>query len=88
MRIPVTVQPKSRVNEIRASRAGGTVRIRVTAPPEDGRANRAVVDLLRERLDLPRSAIRIVGGPASRKKWIEIDGVEEAELWRRLEAES
>jgi uncharacterized protein len=88
VRIPVTVQPKSRVNEIRASRAEGTVRIRVTAPPEDGRANRAVLDLLRERLHLPRSAIRIAGGPASRKKWIEIDGVEEAELWRRLEAES
>jgi len=80
------VQPKSRANEIVASRAAGTVRIRVTAAPEDGRANRAVLDLLRERLGLPRAALRIAGGPASRTKWIEIEGMEEDEVWRRLEA--
>ncbi len=80
------MQPKSRANEVVASRAGGTVRIRVTAAPEDGRANRAVLDLLRERLGLPRAALRIAGGPASRTKWIEIEGMEEDEVWRRLEA--
>lgn len=82
------MSPKSRVAGIRASRAEGTVRIRVTAAPEDGRANRAVLELLRERLSLPRAALRIVGGEASRAKWIEIDGMEEDEVWRRLELPS
>ena len=78
--------PKSRTDEIRASRASGTIRIRVTAPPEDGKANEAVLALLGERLDVPRRSLRVVGGAASRLKWIEADGLEEAELWRRLEA--
>ncbi|HYJ32134.1 MAG TPA: DUF167 domain-containing protein [Candidatus Binatia bacterium] len=88
MRLQVTVAPKSRTEEIVASRAEKTVRIRVTAAPEDGRANRAVLDLLRERLGLPRGAVRIAGGEASRRKWIEIDGMDEEEVWRRLEAPS
>jgi uncharacterized protein YggU (UPF0235/DUF167 family) len=88
VRLSITVTPKSRANEIRASRAEGIVKIRVTAAPENGRANRAVLDLLSERLDLPRGSLRIVGGPASRKKWIEVEGMEEGELWRKLEARS
>jgi uncharacterized protein (TIGR00251 family) len=86
VRIHVHVSPKSRANEIRASRADGTVRIRVTAAPEDGRANRAVLELLSERLDLPSSAVRLAGGASSRRKWIEIEGLTEVEVWRRLEA--
>jgi uncharacterized protein (TIGR00251 family) len=86
VRLQVSVSPKSRAEEIRASRAEGSVRIRVTAAPEDGRANRAVLDLLRAKLGVARSALRIAGGETSRKKWIEIDGMEEDEVWRRLEA--
>jgi uncharacterized protein len=88
VRLQISVSPKSRVEEIRASRADRTVRVRVTAAPEDGRANRAVLDLLREKLGVPRTAVRIAGGETSRKKWIEIDGLEEEEVWRRLEAPS
>jgi uncharacterized protein len=86
VRLPIQVSPKSRVNEIVASRARGTVRVRVTAAPEDGRANRAVIEILSERLGVPRSAVRVAGGATSRRKWIEVDGLEEAEVWRRLEA--
>ena len=86
MRFQVRVTPKSRADGIQASRDGGMIRVRVTAPPEDGRANEAVVALLAERLELPRRSIRLAGGATSRVKWIEADGLEEAELWRRLEA--
>ena len=86
MRFQVRVTPKSRVDEVRASRADGSIRIRVTAAPADGEANEAVLTLLGKQLGLPRRAIRLVGGVASRVKWIEADGLEEAELWRRLEA--
>jgi len=86
VRLPITVTPKSRANAIEVSRAEGTVRVRVTAAPEEGRANRAVIELVSERLGLPRSAVTIAGGASSRRKWIEVDGLEEAEVWRRLEA--
>ena len=87
MRLQIYVTPKSRANEITVSRAERSVRIRVTAAPEDGRANQAVLELLRERLGVPRDQIRVAGGATSRRKWIEVDGLEEAEVWRRLEAQ-
>ena len=79
--------PKSRANEITVSRAERSVRIRVTAAPENGRANQAVLELLRERLGVPRDQMRVAGGATSRRKWIEVDGLEEGEVWRRLEAQ-
>jgi uncharacterized protein len=87
VRFQIYVTPKSRANEITVSRAERSVRIRVTAAPENGRANQAVLDLLRERLGVPRDQVRVAGGTTSRRKWIEVDGLEEAEVWRRLEAE-
>lgn len=84
MRFQITVTPKSRMDEIVVSERA--VRVRVTAAPEDGRANRAVIELLSHRLGIPRSALSVAGGAASRRKWIEVEGLEEAEVWRRLEA--
>ena len=82
--------PKSRTNSVEATRddGGARIRVRVTAAPEDGKANDAVVELLAERLGLPRRAVRVAGGAASRVKWIEVDGLEEEELWRRLAREA
>ncbi|HET9952203.1 MAG TPA: DUF167 domain-containing protein [Candidatus Eisenbacteria bacterium] len=89
MRVQVHVTPKSRRNAVEAARdAGGArIRVRVTAAPEDGKANDAVVELLAARLGLPRRAVRVAGGATSRVKWIEVDGLEEEELWRRLARE-
>jgi uncharacterized protein (TIGR00251 family) len=86
VRLQITVTPKSRANEIVVSRAEHSVRIRVTAAPEDGRANRAVLSLLSKRLGVQRSALSVAGGTTSRRKWIEVEGLEEAEVWRRLVA--
>ena len=87
MRLRIHVTPRSRANEIRASRSDGIVRVRVTEVPEDGRANRAVLALLSDRLGLPKGALAVAGGGSSRQKWIEVEGLEEAEVWRRLEAQ-
>jgi uncharacterized protein (TIGR00251 family) len=83
VRLVVTVQPRHRRNEI-VARAGATLRVRVTAPPVDGAANAAVVDLLARALDCPRSAITIVRGHAARTKLVEIAGLSAAELAARL----
>lgn len=60
--------------------------VRVTAPPVDSAANAAVIDLLASSLNLPKRAIRIVRGEASRTKVIEVDGLEPGELRTRLTA--
>ena len=86
MRIQVHVTPRGRSNAVSASRADGVVRVRVTAAPVDGAANEAALDLLRKRLGLGAGALRIVGGASSRRKWIEVAGLTEEELWRRLGA--
>ena len=84
MRLRLRVSPKSRADGIAGMRADGALHVRVRAAPEDGKANDAVLEILREALGLPRSAARIVGGASSREKWVELDGIDEAELKRRL----
>ena len=63
---------------------GDTLRVRVTAPPERGKANAAVEELLASALDLSRDAVRIVAGHASARKLVELSGLPETELRSRL----
>lgn len=51
------------------------LKARVSAPPEDGRANDALVRLLAAKLHVGRSCIQIVAGAASRTKLIEVQGL-------------
>jgi uncharacterized protein len=58
--------------------------VRVAAPPERGRANDAVVDLLASVLGVPSGSVRVVGGRRGRAKIVEIDSLEHGEVERRL----
>ena len=58
--------------------------MRVGAPPERGKANDAVLALLADVLDIPRSSVALVSGGGSRDKIVELDGIEPAEIDRRL----
>jgi uncharacterized protein YggU (UPF0235/DUF167 family) len=51
---------------------GETLRVSVTAPPEGGKANRAVIALLAEELAVPPSSISLVRGATSRDKWFRL----------------
>ena len=51
------------------------LRARVSAPPEDGKANDALIRLLAAQLNVGRSRIQIVSGAASRTKVIEVQGL-------------
>jgi len=74
IRLRLRVLPGARRTEI-AGRHGDGWKVRVAAPPENGRANDAVRRLLAERLDLPRSAVTIVSGHTAREKVVELDGI-------------
>ena len=82
-RLRLRVAPGARRPGI-AGRHGAGWKIRVAQPPEDGRANEAVLALLAQALDLPRSAVSLVSGHAARDKIVALDGIEPAEAERRL----
>jgi uncharacterized protein len=83
-RLRLRVSPGEARTEL-AGRHGDGWKVRVNAPPERGRANDAVVGLLAERLGVPRAAIALVSGRASRDKVVELRGLDPAEVDRRLE---
>jgi uncharacterized protein (TIGR00251 family) len=70
MRIVVTVVPQARRTHVES--LGSGLRVAVTAPPREGRANAAVIAALAEHFRISRSRVRIVGGERSRKKVVEI----------------
>jgi uncharacterized protein (TIGR00251 family) len=84
-RLKLRVSPRSRRPGI-VGRHGDAWKVRVAEPPEDGRANEAVLDLLAETLDLPRSRFALVSGHSSREKIVVLDGVEQAQTERLLDS--
>ena len=81
--LKVRVSPRARKPGI-GGRHGDAWKVRVAEPPEDGRANEAVVRLLAETLDLPRSHVVLVSGHASRDKIVTLDGLEQAQTEQLL----
>ena len=65
---------------------GGTLHVRVTRPPADGEANRAVQRLVAKALGLPPSALSLVIGARSRVKRYQVAGISSADLEARLAA--
>ena len=83
--LQIRVQPRASRNEV-SGYDGQVLRVRVTAPPEDGRANDALVTLLAEALDVPRSLVRILRGHTARNKVVSVESLTPEEAARRLEA--
>jgi uncharacterized protein len=81
-RLTVRATPKADRNEIAGRRADGALLVRVTAAPEDGRANAAVCALVAKALRVPKGAVRVVRGETSRDKVLEVDGADPEDLAR------
>jgi uncharacterized protein len=82
-RLRLRVSPGARSNAI-VGRHGEGWKVRVTAAPEDGKANDAVLRLLAERVGLPQVNLKLISGPSSRDKIVELTGIDAAEAERRL----
>jgi uncharacterized protein (TIGR00251 family) len=65
-------------------RHGSGWKVRVAAPPEDGKANDAVLRLLADTLALPARSVQIVSGRSSRDKIVALEGMRPDEIERRL----
>jgi len=73
--LKVRVQPGSSRNEI-AGRREGVVIIRVTAPPVDGKANKAACKLLADLCDIPPTSVEVVRGESRRDKTVRLIGID------------
>ena len=79
----VKVQPRARKNAI-TSEIGDALRVALTAPPVEGRANDACIEFFAKLLKLPRSSITIAAGQSRRTKVIRITGLSAEEVRKRL----
>ena len=82
-RLKLHVTPGAREDAL-AGWQGDSLRVKVRARPEKGRANDAVLRFLAGYLELPPSRIALVRGATSRDKLIEVEGLSEDELRARL----
>ena len=85
-RLEVRVQPGARRDALLSRLGTGEWKLAVTAPPEDGRANDAVEELLAALLALKRRQVSVARGHGSRRKQVDVTGIDDAEARRRLEA--
>ncbi len=82
--IAIRVVTRAKKNEIAEIMSDGTLKVRVTAPPVEGKANKAVIDLIADVLDVPASSVEIVAGATSREKLISIIDLDAAAVQRKL----
>jgi hypothetical protein len=81
--VTVRAQPGARKAGVLGEQAGA-LKLAVTAPPEDGRANAALVEMLRDLLGVKRSQVEFYSGATGRNKRLLVRGMTKAELAARL----
>jgi uncharacterized protein len=81
--LSVRVHPGAKRNAITGTHADA-LKISLTTPPTDGRANQALIALLAERLNIPRASIELLAGHTSRSKTLRLTGITPAEAEARL----
>lgn len=77
------IQPGAKKTEV-VGLHGDALKLRLAAPPVDGKANDALIAFLADRLDLSRAHIALVSGQSSRSKRVAVSGIGAAEISRRL----
>ena len=81
--LSVRVHPGAKHNAITGMHEG-VLKISLTTPPSNGRANQALVVFLAERLNIPRTSIELISGPTNRSKAFRLTGITTAEARARL----
>lgn len=71
LELSLHLQPRAKKNEF-AGQHGGRLKVRLTAPPAEGKANAALITFLAETFGVPKSSVTLVAGHASREKRVRI----------------
>jgi uncharacterized protein YggU (UPF0235/DUF167 family) len=86
-KVRLSVRAKPRAKKSRVVRAEGlSVEVALAAPPVDGAANAELLVVLAEALGIPRKALHLAVGAGSKRKLVEVHGLQEEEVVRRLAA--
>ena len=85
MILHIRVIPRASKSAIAGTR-GDALLVRISAPPVEGAANEALIDLLARTLGQPRRNVTIVSGHTSRDKRVSIEGISDSDLTARLSA--
>lgn len=75
--IEIKVEPRSSQRGIAGVMDNNVLKVKLTSPPVEGAANEQLLEVLAEELKIKRSQIRVIRGHASKRKVVEISGVEE-----------
>jgi uncharacterized protein (TIGR00251 family) len=78
----VKVKPRAKKNALMGE-VGNAMKLALTAPPTDGRANEACIEFFANLLDVPRSSITIASGETSRNKVIRVAGLSADDIRQR-----
>jgi uncharacterized protein len=81
--LSVKIHPRAKRNAI-TGRLGDALKVSLTAPPIDGKANDACIEFLAKLLQVPRSSVTIASGQSSRGKLIRVSGLSAEEVRRRI----
>ncbi|MFA5257045.1 MAG: DUF167 domain-containing protein [Opitutales bacterium] len=82
--LPLRVVPNASRAQIADWQADGRLKIKVAVPPEGGRANKAVEELLAKALGLPKRAVEVEQGMSSREKLLRVRGLSLDEVRAKL----
>ena len=82
--LAVRVTPRASNNEIVGVLYDGTVKVHLTAPPVDGKANKALIKFLAGVLDIPISRLDVVAGAGGRDKLISVDHMDADTLHKKI----
>ncbi|HTR26992.1 MAG TPA: DUF167 domain-containing protein [Terriglobales bacterium] len=79
----VKVHPRAKKNAV-TGEVGDALKVALTAPPVDGKANAACIEFFAKLLKVPRSSVSIASGETSRNKVVRVAGLSAEELRQRL----
>ena len=82
--LALRVTPRARKNEIVGILSDGRIKVHLTTPPLEGRANAALLKFLSKILDVPVTNITIVAGVSGRDKLISVTGMDAASLYKKM----
>jgi len=83
-KLKIRVTTRAKRDEVYTILEDGTIKVRLTAPPVEGKANEALIKYFSGILEIPRSRIEILSGLKSRNKLVSIQGMDSVEIYNKL----
>ena len=83
-KVKIRVTPRAKRDEVYCILEDGTVKVRLTAPPVDGKANKGLIECFSGIFEIPHSRIEILSGLKSRNKLVAIQGMDSIEIYEKL----